>query len=150
MNITGKLIHISPSSAAFSDILKMDLVLFPRPWSRADWLEIDWDHHKLMAWMLNDRVLAFALWGRVPLDETAHLLKICVETGVRGSGVSHDFWQNSVDWLKLQGVKSLYLEVESHNLRAINFYQKCGLKTLRVIKSYYSDGADAQTMQMTV
>jgi ribosomal protein S18 acetylase RimI-like enzyme len=42
--------------------------------------------------------------------------------------------------------KYVTLEVHSKNERAIALYQKCGFKTVRIRKSYYSDGADAIVM----
>jgi ribosomal protein S18 acetylase RimI-like enzyme len=48
------------------------------------------------------------------------------------------------------GAKSIYLEVELPNQRAIGFYKKLGFVSLRTIKRYYSDATDALTMQMII
>ncbi len=42
--------------------------------------------------------------------------------------------------------KLITLEVHAKNDRAIALYQKCGFKTVRIRKKYYSDGADALVM----
>jgi ribosomal protein S18 acetylase RimI-like enzyme len=42
--------------------------------------------------------------------------------------------------------KFITLEVHCKNQQAINLYQKCGFKIVRIRKKYYSDGADALVM----
>lgn len=150
MNTTGSLRHLSPSSEDFNAVIEMDRLQFPKPWTTKDWQDLDWNHHVLLAWKDSSRLMGFSLWTRVPLDDTAHLLKICVNESLRGSNVAREFWLKSVYDLKAQKVGRLYLEVEALNFRAIGFYQKCGFQSLRVIKGYYSDGGDALTMDMTI
>lgn len=150
MNITGKTSILNPASVGFDQVLNLDLNHFPKPWSPQDWAELNWDHHLLYAFQADQGILAFALFARVPGDDTAHLLKICVAQNLRGSGLTQEFWKACLHNLKLSKVKSIYLEVESPNQRAIGFYQKCGFTLLRKIKAYYSDGTDALTMQMTI
>lgn len=150
MNISGKLFRLKPGHENFGSVLDLDQTQFPRPWSQQGWLDLNWDHHILLGLKLENRLVGMALFGLVPGDETAHLLKICVESGLRGKGVSTAFWEDCQESLRLQGVAAAYLEVESTNQRAIGFYQKLGFETLRTIKGYYSDGTDAMTMQMTI
>lgn len=150
MNTTGKLIRLNPAHLDFSKILQLDLEQFPRPWTTKDWIGLNWNHHLLFGWKVENETIGFVLFSSIPGDDSAHLLKICVEIGVRGQGVSLAFWHTCLKELHLIGIKSIYLEVESHNLRAIGFYKKLSFETLRTIKGYYSDGADAVTMQMTV
>ncbi len=150
MNISGKLFRLNPGHEDFGSVLDLDQTQFPRPWSQQGWLDLNWDHHILLGLKLENRLVGMALFGLVPGDETAHLLKICVESRLRGKGVSTAFWEDCREFLRLQGVAAAYLEVESTNQRAIGFYQKLGFETLRTIKGYYSDGTDAMTMQMTI
>jgi ribosomal-protein-alanine N-acetyltransferase len=150
MNTSGKVLRLNPEHADFGRVLDLDQTQFPRPWLRQDWLDLNWDHHILLGQKPEDQLVGMALFGLVPGDETAHLLKICVESKLRGTGCSTDFWASCQESLRLQGVAAVYLEVESTNQRAIGFYQKLGFETLRTIKGYYSDGTDAMTMQMTI
>lgn len=46
--------------------------------------------------------------------------------------------------------KSLTLEVHAQNLSAIALYQKCGFKTVRTRKNYYSDSGDAFVMDLSL
>ncbi len=149
MNTSGKLFRLNPGHAEFGHVLDLDQTQFPRPWSQHDWIGLNWDHHILLGWKPADQLEGMALFGLAPGDETAHLLKICVESKLRGTGAAANFWKSCQEFLRLQGVTGVYLEVESSNQRAIGFYRKLGFATLRTIKGYYSDGTDAMTMQMT-
>jgi ribosomal-protein-alanine N-acetyltransferase len=46
--------------------------------------------------------------------------------------------------------KSLTLEVHAQNLSAVALYQKCGFKTVRTRKNYYSDSGDAFVMDLSL
>jgi [ribosomal protein S18]-alanine N-acetyltransferase len=150
MNTTGKLIRLNPAHLDFTKILQMDLEQFPRPWSTGDWTDLNWKHHLLFGWRVGNETVGFVLFSAISDDDSSHLLKICVDPGVRGQGMSLAFWDACLEELHFNGIKSIYLEVESHNLRAIGFYKKLSFETLRTIKGFYSDGADAVTMQVTI
>ena len=150
MNTTGKLSRLNSANPSFSDIILLDQTHFPRPWSTKDWENLNWDNHQLFNWKQGDRTIAFALFGLVAADDVAHLLKICVHPSERGSGLAQVFWQGCQEQLMAGGAKSIYLEVELPNERAIGFYKKLGFVSLRTIKRYYSDGTDALTMQMII
>jgi len=148
MNTTGNCLTLTPKDLEFIEVIDLDQGHFPKPWSKIDWLELNWDHHSLYAWKISDRIIGFALFALAPNDNTAHLLKICFDLEWRGKGETLFFWKSCLEYLKKAQVQSIYLEVESTNSRAISFYQKTGFKTLRRIKGYYSDGSAATTMQM--
>ena len=150
MNITGELGRINSANPSLSDIILLDQTQFPRPWSTKDWENLNWDNHQLFNWKQGGRTIAFALFGLVAADDVAHLLKICVHPSERGSGLAQVFWQGCQEQLMAGGAKSIYLEVELPNERAIGFYKKLGFVSLRTIKRYYSDGTDALTMQMII
>lgn len=150
MNTTGKILQLTPAHLDFSQVLDLDQEEFPRPWTAKEWGSLNWNHHALYGRKTGSKIIAYALFSTVSGDDLSHLLKICVKSDHRGQGTSLDFWQACRSSLKAHGTKSIYLEVESHNVRALAFYRKVGFQTLRTIKSYYSDGADAITMQMTI
>lgn len=149
MNTTGKLVRLTPAHLDFPKVFDLDQEQFPRPWSIKDWAELNWDHHLLFGWNLENSTVGFALFSIIPGDDSSHLLKICIQSGRRGQRITMAFWEACLKELQTHGTKSIYLEVEAHNLRAIAFYKKVGFERLRTIKGYYSDGADAVTMQMT-
>ena len=150
MNTSGKLLKLNNFDFELQVIQKMDQEHFPRPWTSLDWTELDWPHHLLYAWELNKKIEGFTLCSFVPGDDVMHLLKIYLNPALRGQGIAHEFWQSCLSEIKKTGVSSVYLEVEANNHQALNFYKKEHFKVLRLVKGYYSDGADAVTMQMTI
>jgi [ribosomal protein S18]-alanine N-acetyltransferase len=146
MNTTGKIFCELPSS----EVINLDKAYFPRPWKDSQWDRLDSSLNKLFTWRVDHNLLGFALFGITPGDDTVHLLKILTDPIFRGSSVAMDFWKALIYELTLIGMRSVYLEVETTNLRAIKFYQKCGFTTLRLNKSYYSDGKDALIMILTL
>lgn len=150
MNTTGKCKVISPQDPIFFQLVDLDQRGFPRPWTKEDWDQLNWDQHLLLGLWQGEMLGGFALFGQLPGDDTAHLLKIYLVDTLRGIGVASTFWISCLEHLKRLGTKFIYLEVESQNLPAIAFYRKQGFLQLRKIKAYYSDGADALTMQLTL
>ena len=147
MSTTGKLERLGREQ--IKEIAELDQLYFPRPWKREDWASLNFSHHSLWAWKQDGRVVGFALFA-TPQDDTSHLLKILVLPESRGSGVSRLFWDHLCVSLRNLGYKGVYLEVEESNVRARGFYEKLGFQLLRRAKSYYSDGADAIMMQLTL
>lgn len=150
MNTIGKYSLESIDGNFWNKILEMDQRLFPRPWSRPLWEDLDGNHHQIMSWSKGEALLGFALFSLVPGDDIAHLLKILMQPEHRGRGETVLFWREIAFELEAKGAKSVFLEVEASNLRAIAFYQKIGFKSLRQVKAYYSDGSDALTMSLTL
>lgn len=150
MNITGKLERLDPHHSDFLKVLKLDQEQFPKPWSDKDWVNLNWNHYILFGWYFENSLVGLVLLANIPSDDSAHLLKICIHVDLRGRGVSLEFWDACLKVIQNHGIKSLFLEVEAHNQRAIGFYRKVGFESLRTIKGYYSDGSDALTMQMTL
>lgn len=148
MNTTGELIRISRDHHLWGEIQRLDLAFFPRPWKAQDWLELNLDMHGLWAWVVDDRVIGFALLATPP-DETAHLLKILVHPDKQGIGESRIFWA-ALKSEMARFYKKIYLEVEQSNKRAQGFYLSVGFIEIRRVKSFYSDGAGALLMQLTL
>lgn len=145
MSTTGKL-----SQESFSqEILELDQKDFPEPWSKEQWLGTDWHHHRLYTWR-NPDLSAFAFFGHLTGDDTAHLYKIVVREELRKSGIAHAFWKETSSKLKESGIRQVYLEVNTKNLPAIRFYEKEGFRTLQTKKGFYSDGEDAFIMILTL
>lgn len=150
MNIIGNFLQSGPDHLAWTEILKIDQDYFPRPWSFKDWKSLDYTCHHLLAWKLEKEIVGFALFGFIPSDDTAHLLKICMLPGRRSQGVAQEFWSEIVKWLKDKGIQKVYLEVEETNARAVGFYRKAGFLELRKVKGYYSDGVNGLMMLLTL
>lgn len=150
MNSTGKLFRIDSHEVIIEKVKEIDQKHFPNPWSSSEWTTLNWDHHHLYTFTLGDEILGFALFSIVRGDDVAHLLKICLCPPYRGTEVSNGFWVSLLNELKQLGMNSVFLEVESTNLRAIKFYKKNNFEQLRLIKGFYSNGGDALTMSLTL
>jgi|1048.fasta_scaffold06530_3 ribosomal protein S18 acetylase RimI-like enzyme len=146
MNITGKLQVGYPSE----EIIKLDQDFFPIPWTRDQWNQLDPKQNKLFCWYDSEKLIGFALFGITEYDNAAHLFKILINPFHRGTGKSQVFWSAILLQLPLYGCSSIYLEVNSGNIAAIRFYEKCGFKILRKNKAYYSSGEDAVIMSLTL
>lgn len=150
MNTTGKGSLLGPQDLAWPDILELDRKFFPRPWSTKDWESLDFSHHHVLAWKFSEQTVGYALFSFLPGDDTAHLLKICLDPGQRGRGIAQEFWSEMAQWLRKEKIEKVFLEVEEPNLTAIGFYQKVGFRELRKVKGYYSDGVNGLMMLLTL
>ncbi len=150
MNITGSLKRLSLSDFVIRDIIELDQKEFPRPWSYQDWQNLNWSHHCLFGWFIESEIVGFVLIGHVNGDDASHLLKICLKSGLRGSGTSQFMWESFLNTLKPLGIGSIFLEVEADNSRAIGFYTKVQFKQIRVVPSFYSDGKDGIMMLLVL
>lgn len=146
MNTTGNF-HELLDGSELSSLIELDQNFFPNPWTPRQWQELNFAQHLLFSWKKN---LGFALFGYLKGDDTAHLYKILIHPDQQGRGEVQDFWSCIKAELQNRGARSIYLEVEAQNERAIGFYQKVGFQTLRKVKAYYSDGSDALMMNLTL
>lgn len=138
MNITGE----GPSP----EVVKLDQNFFPHPWSDDQWKNFDPKNNLLYVLRISGVITGFALYGIS--DDTAHLYKILLHPSHRGNGTAEKFWTGLSQELKTRGFSKIYLEVAASNLSAVGLYTKVGMKELRRIKGYYSNGEDALTMIM--
>ncbi len=150
MSTTGKAQLLSPQDLGWKEVISLDQKHFERAWSDNNWQELNPQHHLVASWTKSDKILGFALFHYLPGEDMAHLLKIMILEDFRKKGEASHFFNSLVKYLKSQNVSRVYLEVERSNFAAINFYEKLGFKTLRVLKAYYSDGTDAQSMELTL
>ena len=143
MNISGK-VQIEYFGR---EVFELDTEQFPQPWNLSQWNDLDYKNNRLYTFRsVEGELLSFALFGITAGDDVAHLYKILTREQLRGTAVSMDFFSSLVRGLRSDGYKSIYLEVEVNNKRAIRFYEKMGLKGLRLSKSFYSFGEDALIM----
>lgn len=134
----------------WSAIIEMDGRDFPNPWSRAEWDQLDFNHHTLFTYVTENKLQGYALFQTLPGEPVAHLLKICIDPSQRGTRMASEFWTKIRQGLSELAHQAIYLEVALNNTRAIGFYRKMGFRELRVIRGYYSNGDDALVMDVTL
>lgn len=118
---------------------------------------------------------AFMNWSEPSIHESWDRYQFSLLLTEEGSPIAFICFQKSPDWTEIlalgilrhhQGIglmrsfltefalicgatsKVLSLEVHAQNQRAIDLYTKCGFKTVRIRKNYYSDAQDAIVMDL--
>lgn len=130
-----------------SKAMIFDRKYFQNPWTASQWKDLDWQKYQLyFALDASGNFLGFLLQLIVPGESLAHILKLLVGPNYRYMGVASSLIRYVFDHAGSKLVKSYYLEVESTNEVAINFYKKHGFKVIHRKKSYYSNGRDALIM----
>lgn len=135
------------------DILSIDSKHLAYPWKKELWQDvfINKDSKFLLCSALQEgELVGFSLFELNKWSLQAHLLKIVTSPEVRGSGLASKLFLFCKDHIAEAGMREIYLEVEAGNTRAISFYRKNLFLTLCVKGGYYSDGADAQAMLLSL
>ena len=81
--------------------------------------------------------------------EQSDLLYICIKKDFRGKGCATVLFNSMLTLLKEKGVRTILLEVNEHNMPAINLYNKLGFEQINIRKNYYGDKS-AIIMQKTL
>ncbi|TFG20687.1 MAG: GNAT family N-acetyltransferase [Promethearchaeota archaeon] len=76
----------------------------------------------------------------------AHLVDFAIRTQYWNQGYGTILLHQFITTLIEKGYDFLYLEVDSSNSRAFQFYKKCEFEEIGIIQSYYSTGHDAILM----
>lgn len=82
--------------------------------------------------------------------EQADVLLIAVSKNYRGKGYGKLLLEKMLDLLKINQVKSVFLEVRKSNAVARACYIGRGFKEIAVRKGYYSNGEDAIIMEKQI
>jgi [ribosomal protein S18]-alanine N-acetyltransferase len=138
------------TSGELYKVIEIDHKYFPWPWTQEQWLQLDSQQYHLSLLKIGPNVAGFSLFHYLEGDQSAHLIKICVEPSWRGSSYVHEFWKDLVEGLRKKGMTQIYLEVAESNIRAQSFYRKQGFLELRKAKAFYSSGESALIMIMAL
>ncbi len=76
-------------------------------------------------------------------EETAHIHNIAVRKEFQNQGIGKRMLEYLIENLKLNGTKSIILEVRKSNLQAISLYKKFDFKEVSIKPKFYPDGEDA-------
>lgn len=146
MNTTGEILKFPISE----EIIALDHQFFPQPWTLKQWRELKPEHFRLYGHRQEGKLMGFCLFQIVPGDNLAHLLKIITDPQFQGLGITHSFWKYVCQELISTGIERVFLEVESTNSRALQFYQRQGFVFIRRVMQFYSNGDSADIMQLTL
>ncbi|MBC7335045.1 MAG: ribosomal protein S18-alanine N-acetyltransferase [Clostridia bacterium] len=120
-------------------VLQIERVSFPTPWSRQAFLSElyhnDFAHYYVC--LLDGRVVGYAgMW--VILDE-AHVTNVAVHPQYRGQQIGQRLLAYLLGEAAGRGAARITLEVRPSNQPAQHLYQKLGFKPVGVRKGYYTD-----------
>lgn len=87
--------------------------------------------------------------ARAVLDE-AEVLSIGVLPASRGKGVGAALLAAAIDALRADGVGRIFLEVSDRNASARALYARHGFAEIGRRSAYYSDGADARVLSLSL
>ena len=85
-----------------------------------------------------DEIIVGFLECSVVLDE-AELYEIAIKKDFQGKGLSKYLMEYFFEYLKQKNVRTVFLEVNKINSKAISLYQKCGFEAYGDRKNYYGD-----------
>lgn len=124
------------------EVLKIEDVSFPRPWSRSQFeKELENPFSRSFAARLdksNNKTLVgyIIIWL---VAEEAHILNIAVLPDFKKKGIGTKLIQFILDFLAKQYARAVYLEVRHSNTAAQMLYKGFGFKEIGIRKGYYSD-----------
>jgi len=96
--------------------------------------------------VLNPHELKYIEEIRNQVSMVAHLVDLAIRTKYWGNGYGHTLLTHFFQKLEEKNYQYIYLEVDTTNFRAIQFYQIHGFKEIGSIQSYYSTGHNAILM----
>lgn len=83
-------------------------------------------------------------------DQNLHINNICIDIPFQKKSFGFQLLNFLTSEAKNQGVRFITLEVSLRNEAACNLYLKHGFKKDKILKSFYTDGSDAQFMMLSV
>lgn len=142
------------SESDLDPVLEIEQTSFNNPWHRISFLnELSNKYsHNFVLKLENSsqtyQIIAY-LCCRLIIDEI-HILKIAVRPGQRHKGIAFKFFNQCLETVGQNRVRSAILEVRQNNVAAIGLYKKTGFYIEAQLPGYYSDThEDAILMRKT-
>ena len=126
-------------------VMEIERQSFSCPWSEASFRqEMSRDNpgsHVLVA-RQNQAAIAFIVFWMV--EDEAHIANFAVSPACRRQGIGKYLLATSLEYIREQGGRQVFLEVRVSNIPAQNLYRQFGFNIVSVRKRYYTDnGEDA-------
>ena len=130
----------SMQKADIFEIAQIEQRGFPDPWpekSFQDCLHLGYDCR-----VLEQNFVIQAYGVMVVENGGAHILNLCVRSELRRKGLGRILLDHLLDLARASGTNTMFLEVRSSNLPAIQLYESIGFSQIGVRRGYYpgSDG----------
>lgn len=149
-NDTAQEYKIRPATAEDVDrIMCLEEGAIPHPWQRNEIEKLITEENKCAFVTEKNGHIACYIGCDIVLDE-GNIGNLVTEEEERGKGLATAILKRLLEYLKEQGVKKVYLEVESTNTAALVVYKKCGFKSYNIRKGYFGAGRDAILMDCEI
>ncbi|MGQ9678201.1 MAG: ribosomal protein S18-alanine N-acetyltransferase [bacterium] len=129
-------------------VMVIETQSFPNPWRRS-FFASDIFRPDALCIVAEDSssVVGYLIaWGR----EEVHIANIAVAAEVRHQGIGNKLMETVLQFARLQGAESIYLEVRASNTVAQKFYRKFGFIPTYIRRGYYENGEDAIVMEREI
>ncbi|NPV26111.1 MAG: ribosomal protein S18-alanine N-acetyltransferase [Firmicutes bacterium] len=128
------------------DILRIEQVSFPTPWSRQAYLsELQNDFAYYVVAVVDEQVVGYA--GMWLLVDEAHVTNVAVAPDYRGRQLGEYLLKWLMEIAVLRGARAITLEVRPSNRPAQRLYTRLGFVAAGLRRGYYTDtGEDAIIM----
>ncbi len=136
-HLDGSALVFSMMSVADVDaILAIEEVVYPHPWSRANFLDSLASDYA--AWVVRDVRQVIVGYVLVLCSQyEAHLLNVAVHSAAQGRGIGRMLLDKALSLARGAQAECLILEVRPSNVRALQIYQQYGFVETRRRKAYY-------------
>ena len=137
-------------------LINLDFKVMTHPWSRESWVD-SWktESYLLILGYCNDGLCGYILGRWCPLSFVFDLDKIMVCSSYQGQGFGQALLDCLPEFLSkytknLNEDFEIFLEVDSKNQKAFEFYNNNGFVLVREVKKFYSDGSDGLILKKIV
>jgi [ribosomal protein S18]-alanine N-acetyltransferase len=138
------------SRADLTEIMEIENISFPTPWTEAMILrELETPHSIHRVAEREGRVAGYMISWLTPPE--AMIMSIAVRPDWRGQGIGRGLLEDSFRTFVQTRLETVWLEVRTGNLKAQALYQKFGFREVYRRRGYYHDtGEDAIVMMKRI
>lgn len=123
------------------DIGVMEKEIFSDPWCERDIIDLICTEGSMCFSALEgERVVAYVVGRLIPPE--GEIYRVAVRPEYRKRGIAYRLLDYAVKTSRGSGLETLFLEVRSENLSAINLYTAYGFKRVGIRKNYYKNPTD--------
>ena len=110
-----------------------------------DYFRLQWPAGQLVVCLPDGRVVGFISSSKMDMS-TAKIMLFAMDHNYRGSGAGTRLLDALKMKARMEGIRTMILEVRPTNMRAVSFYRHRGFVPAGVLERFYNDGGPAIRM----
>lgn len=110
-----------------------------------DYFLMQWPRGQFVAADLRGGIAGYLAGSRLS-GGRASIALFCVDSDLRGRGIGSQLLSRFMLQARLEGMRSVQLEVREENFAAIEFYRNRGFMPVERMESFYEDGGNGIRM----